>query len=164
MPYIQENYWPKRLFQLIVLLVIALPQMANSQGVALDYGVIISATQSQAEALLKQLRSGFDFAVLAKEKSIDDTAKDGGYLGRYLPTQLRAEYQSAAQALKAGHFSDVIPISSGFAILTVFTVAPKTQDLDAERIRSLATRGTVVDTIDISGMASANAAFSACRP
>ena len=56
-------------------------------------------------------------------------------------------------------FSNVTRISSGFAIFTIFASTPRTRDLDAERIETLASRGIVRDTIDISGMASANTAF-----
>jgi hypothetical protein len=49
--------------------------------------------------------------------------------------------------------------SAATALLVLAT--PRAQDLDAERIKSLAARGVIRDTIDISGMASANAAFQA---
>jgi hypothetical protein len=74
---------------------------------------------------------------------------------------LAGEFQGAARLLKAGEVSDIIAVRSGFAILTRFAVAPRIQDLDAERIKSLVSRGAVLDTIDISGMASANAALTA---
>ena len=82
-------------------------------------------------------------------------------LGALQPSQLRPEFQQAIRELKPGQFTDVIQIPSGFAILTTFASAPRTQDLDAEHLKSLVSRGAVRDTIDISGITSANAAFQA---
>jgi tetratricopeptide (TPR) repeat protein len=131
----------------------------TQSGNEVDVGVIVVATANEAHEALQQLEAGMDFGVLAREKSIDAAANDGGYIGRFQPSQLSTEFQDAVRRLKPGQFSGVIPISSGFAILTVFTSPPRTQDLDADRIKLLASRGVVRDTIDISGMASANAAF-----
>jgi tetratricopeptide (TPR) repeat protein len=133
-------------------------QTAQASG-RVNVGILVTATESQAQDALKQLRAGMDFGVLAKEKSIDATAKDGGSMGRLQLSQLNAELRDAAKGLKAGQFSSVVHISSGFAVLTVFASAPRTQDLNAERIKSLISQGAVRDTIDISGMAEADAAF-----
>ena len=55
-------------------------QAADSQE--LELGVLITARAEDAAAILKQLKAGADFGVLAREKSIDTTAAQGGYLGR----------------------------------------------------------------------------------
>ncbi len=127
----------------------------------IDLGIFVASTASAAQEALKQLRAGMDFGVLAKEKSIDPTANDGGYMGRLQPSQLRPELRDALKGVKAGQFTDVVHTSSGFAVLTVFSSTPRTQDLNAERIKSLVSQGAVRDTIDISGMAEADAAFQA---
>lgn len=136
-------------------------QAAQASRKQLNLGMIVSSTQSQALEVLKQLRAGMDFGVLAKEKSIDPSASDGGYVGQFQPSQLRPEFREALNGVEAGHFTDVVHIPAGFAILTIFASAPRTQDLDAERIRTMVSRGAVRDTIDISGITSANAAFEA---
>ena len=127
----------------------------------LNLGLIVAPTDPQAQQLLQQLKGGTDFAVLAKEKSIDSTAIDGGYLGSLDPLQLRPELQPAIRGLGVGQYSEVVQIPSGFAILTIFAVAPLTHDLDVDRLKSLFSAGAVRDTIDISGQASANAALAA---
>jgi hypothetical protein len=124
-------------------------------------GLLVASTQPQAQQLLQRLRGGADFAVLAKEKSIDPTAIDGGYLGSLDPLQLRPELQPAIRGLKVGQYSEVVQIPSGFAILTIFAIPPRTHDLDVDRLKSLFSAGAVRDTIDISGQASANAALAA---
>ncbi len=123
-------------------------------------GTVAGAVTTTPQAL-KPLRAGMDFGVLATEKSIDPTANDGGYMGRLQPSQLRPELRDALKGVKAGQFTDVVHTSSGFAVLTVFSSTPRTQDLNAERIKSLVSQGAVRDTIDISGMAEADAAFQA---
>ncbi len=122
-----------------------------------DIGLIVVPTAKAAQELLAQLHSGMDFAVLAKEKSIDTTAKDGGYVG--FGVQLAPSLLSAAKELKAGEFTQVIQVPAGYAVLTVFAHSPRMEDLDGERIKALALKGAVRDTIDISGMAQADAAF-----
>jgi len=66
---------------LLLTVISALPVVAQEGGVPpqLDLGIIVMPTQVGAEAVLKQLNSGADFSVLAKEKSTDATAVDGGY-------------------------------------------------------------------------------------
>jgi len=144
--------------KIIAIVLAALAAWSQTPGVSSEFGVIISPSRAAAEEVRKQLDAGMDFAVLAKEKSSDASAENGGYLGT---GPLRPEFQDAAKGLKPGEFSAVIPSGPGFAILTRFRTPPRTRDLDADQIKALAQRGSVLDTIDISGMASANAAFSA---
>ena len=54
----------------------------------LDLGIIVVPTVDDAHIVEKQLRSGENFSVLAKEKSVDATATDGGYLGKLNPDSL----------------------------------------------------------------------------
>jgi len=147
--------------KIIAIVLLALSAQSQQPESSADFGVIISPSLAAAQETRKELAAGMDFAVLAKERSSDGSAENGGYLGRLTVSQLRGEFQGAAKGLKPGQFSQVIPADPGFAVLTVFRTPPRTQDLDAEDIKSLAARGAVLDTIDISGMASANAAFSA---
>jgi tetratricopeptide (TPR) repeat protein len=121
-------------------------------------GMIVVPTAKAAQDILAQLHSGVDFAVLAKEKSTDATAKDGGYVGS--ETQLTPPLRAAASALTAGEFSPAVQIPAGYAVLTAFVRKPKTEDLDGEQIKALVVRGAVRDTIDVSGMAQADAAFN----
>jgi hypothetical protein len=60
---------------------------------AMDLGIIVTPTMADAETVLKQLSTGTDFSVLAKERSIDATASDGGYMGKLDGSQLRRHRQ-----------------------------------------------------------------------
>ena len=51
-----------------------------------------------------RLKAGADFAVLAREKSVDPTSTDGGFLGKIDPASLRAELRDALRAVNPGSF------------------------------------------------------------
>jgi len=82
---------------------------------------IVLSTKEEAQAVLKQLKEGADFATLAKEKSIDTTTKDnGGDLGSFGKGQLGDDtVETAAFSLKKGELSDVLESSIGYVILKV---------------------------------------------
>jgi tetratricopeptide (TPR) repeat protein len=140
-----------------------LPGMQAQQAAAsqeVELGVLITAKAEDADAILKQLKAGADFGVLAKEKSIDTTAGDGGYLGRLSPASLRPELADALRGISAGQFTGVVPIPpSGFAILTIFPAAPRAPDLGPERIRSLLDSGAILGDLNASGMITAESAL-----
>jgi len=106
-----------------------------------DIGIIVTSTEAEAKDLLGRLNSGFDFSVLAKEKSIDSTANDGGYFGNFSPEQLRPEFRDALAGRTAGQLSGILPVSAGFAILKVLDKAPATEDLKVDRIGQLYASG-----------------------
>ncbi|MGC2657222.1 MAG: FG-GAP-like repeat-containing protein [Bryobacteraceae bacterium] len=154
-----------RYFCVLTVVVVLLGSVPAFGGQPLALGGIVTASESQAQEVLNQLKAGIDFAVLAKEKSIDPSANDGGYMGQLDPAQLRPEVQKALQGLAVGRLTGIVEIPAGFAIFKILHSPPKTQDLDAERIKSMVSRGVVRDTIDISGITSANAAFEmAAKP
>jgi len=119
--------------------------------------IIVTPTEAEASAILAQLNAGKDFAILAKEKSIDPTATDGGYMGKLDPTQLRAELQKALQGRSAGQLTDIVAISSGYAILKVLPKAPQLEDLNPKRISSLVTSSAIHYGSSVSGLVEANA-------
>lgn len=122
-------------------------------------GLIELATAAEANEVADQLKAGMDFAVLAKERSIDASSVDGGYVGDLSATHLPVKLKAVAANLRPGQISPVVPIDKGYAIVTVFTVAPKTQDLDAKRIYALTSSGVVQQNISISGLDEADAVF-----
>jgi len=126
---------------------------------AAELGIIVTPTADEAREVRSDLKAGTDFAVLAKEKSLDPTAKDGGYMGQMSAAKLQPELKTALSGLKAGEFTDVVRVSNGFAILTIFAVAPSTRDLDAKRIYALTKSGAVQQNISISGLDEADAVF-----
>jgi hypothetical protein len=149
-----------RTFSAVILL--ALFTYAASGAVnGVNLGIIVVPLPNQAEVILGKLQGGMDFAVLAKETSKDASAQDGGYLGRIDPAEVLPALRATASALRPGGVSGVIHIPAGYAILTVFAKPPRSEDLDAERLKGLVSAGAVRDTIDISGITAADAALSA---
>ncbi|MFB9329650.1 peptidylprolyl isomerase [Paenibacillus aurantiacus] len=80
---------------------------------------ILVATKQEAEAIMKQLKEGADFATLAKEKSTDTTsAVNGGDLGFFQKGVMVASFENAAFALKnPGDLSDIVQSEHGFHII-----------------------------------------------
>ena len=92
---------------------------AASQIPEEQIGLRLIAVRTEAEAaeLLNQIRSGQPFEAIAKAHSIDPSAKDGGYLGLFRLTDLKADLQRAANGLKPGQISLAMPVGSEFVIL-----------------------------------------------
>ncbi|WP_168735777.1 peptidylprolyl isomerase [Cohnella fermenti] len=79
---------------------------------------ILLSTKEEAEAVLKQLKEGADFATLAQEKSIDTgSAASGGDLGYFGKGVMNEQFETAAFALKKGEISDVVESPNGFHII-----------------------------------------------
>jgi tetratricopeptide (TPR) repeat protein len=140
-----------------------LVSMADSQETPspqeMDVGIIVTRTSEGAQAVLKQLRAGMDFGVLAKENSIDPSADNGGYLGRLNPADLPPAELEALQKMNGEKFTGVVPVTQGFAILTILPEPPKTQDLDAGQMKRLITTGVVRQSIGVAGLVESDAAF-----
>src|SRR6204780_2252861 len=129
-------------------------QQAESQP-EVYVGMIVTRSAEDAQAVLNQLKAGMDFGVLAKEKSIDPSSNDGGYVGGQLTPALR----DALKGLRSRQFTGIVRVPTGFAILTVFPAAPKTQDLNAKQIQSLASAAVVRQTINVAGMSEEDSVF-----
>lgn len=78
---------------------------------------ILSATKSEAEVILTELKAGADFAATAKEKSTDTATKDnGGELEMFAKGDNEEVIDNAVFALELGGLSGVVEASDGFHI------------------------------------------------
>jgi peptidyl-prolyl cis-trans isomerase D len=76
--------------------------------------------KAKAEDLLKQIKSGADFAKLAEQNSDDKTsAVKGGDLGWVTRGQMVPEFETATFALKTGEISNIVQTNYGFHIVQV---------------------------------------------
>jgi parvulin-like peptidyl-prolyl isomerase len=79
---------------------------------------ILVETEEEANNILNKLKEGIiDFAELAKEKSIDPSAKNGGDLGFFARGQMVKEFEDAAFSLKPGEISGIVKTKFGYHII-----------------------------------------------
>ncbi|WP_080820965.1 peptidylprolyl isomerase [Agrobacterium deltaense] len=74
---------------------------------------ILVASEDEAKDIIKQLDSGKDFAVLAKEKSTDSNKDDGGDLGWFGKGRMVPEFEEAAFGLEKGAYTKA-PVKTQF--------------------------------------------------
>ncbi len=77
----------------------------------------VKAIEKQAEELLERLRSGEDFAVLARRNSQGATAANGGSLGYFQRGQLARELEDIVWKMKRNQIGDIIHTKQGLLIL-----------------------------------------------
>jgi peptidyl-prolyl cis-trans isomerase C len=80
---------------------------------------ILVETEDDAKAVKAELDKGADFAELAKKKSKDPGASDGGDLGFFTKDQMVPEFSQAAFSLEPGKISDPIKSQFGWHIIKV---------------------------------------------
>lgn len=129
---------------LACVLIFPVPSSAQSTSrSAVPVRIIVVESESDAQQILKRLQAGGDFAAIAKEKSIDVTAQDGGFMGAVDPASLRDELRDAIQALAPGQISGIIRLPSSFAILQVLSSAPSTRSASNSSQPSSSSVGSV---------------------
>ena len=80
---------------------------------------ILVETEDEAKAVKAELAKGGDFAELAKKKSKDPGASDGGDLGFFTKEQMVPEFANVAFALEPGKISDPVKTQFGWHIIKV---------------------------------------------
>ena len=148
---------------MVGLAFLLLSTAAGSEAASVSLRIIVVATREQAIDIAEQVNKGADFATLARAKSTDSTAGDGGSMGKVDPTTLRAELRDALRGLVPGQVSPVVKIPSGYAILQVFAEDPPAaiNSADPNQYLPLSGRGSVRYSPDIGGAPEADAALQA---
>ncbi len=86
-----------------------------------------AAVKARAEALLKQVKAGADFAELAKKNSEDEaSAKQGGDLDYFGRGRMVKEFEDVAFTLAPGSVSDLVKTQFGYHIIKVVDKKPAT--------------------------------------
>jgi peptidyl-prolyl cis-trans isomerase C len=80
---------------------------------------ILVETEDEAKQVVEDLRKGADFAELAKKKSKDPGASDGGDLGFFTKDQMVPEFSAAAFSLEPGKISDPVKSQFGWHVIKV---------------------------------------------
>jgi len=84
-----------------------------------DNAAQVAEAKKKADSIEAKLKTGGDFAKLAKADSTGPTAAQGGDLGDFQKGQLAPELESATFSLKAGQFTEPIQTKQGWIILKV---------------------------------------------
>ena len=95
----------------------AIKQVANEEEVRARH--ILVPTEDEAKAILAQLKGGAVFATLAKEKSKDPGAAEGGDLGYFTKEQMVPEFAAVAFRLDKGQVSDPVKTAFGWHLIKV---------------------------------------------
>ena len=78
---------------------------------------ILVKTEGEANEILAELKKGADFEELAKKRSIDPTAKNGGDVGYFTENQLVPEFEEICFNLQPGEVSGVVKTKFGYHIV-----------------------------------------------
>ena len=131
--------------------------------------VIVVSSAAEARLVRDRLKNGEDFAALAREKSIDPYADQGGYVGEVDPATLRIELREALKGLAPGQVSGIVELQNppntviGYAILRILSKneSPSAgrQSMGVNRDLPLSAKGALRFPVDIAGQVIANLLF-----
>jgi peptidyl-prolyl cis-trans isomerase C len=86
---------------------------------------ILDESEDEAKAILAELKNGADFAELAKQKSKDPGAAQGGDLGYFTKDQMVPEFSEVAFELAPGALSEPVKSQFGWHIIKVQDKRPR---------------------------------------
>jgi len=95
----------------------AVRSMAGQEEVRARH--ILVDDENEAKSVLEQLKSGADFAALAKEKSKDPGAAEGGDLGYFTKDQMVPEFADVAFKMYPGQLSNPVKTQFGWHVIKV---------------------------------------------
>lgn len=112
---------------------------------------IIVETKEEADAIIAELDGGGDFEAIAKEKSTDGAAAQGGDLGYFAKGQMVPAFEEAAFAMEVGSYSKE-PVETQFGWHVIKLEDKRSQQPPAfeqvsEQIRSLLLRETYFEAV-----------------
>src|SRR5688500_18936310 len=105
-----------------LLLLIAMASMPPLRAQPQDMervGVRLIAVRTEADAMdvSARLKAGEQFAELARSRSIDPSARAGGYIGTMALRDLRTEFQDALNGVSFGSVSRIARVGQTYFLL-----------------------------------------------
>jgi hypothetical protein len=152
---------PRALFCLLLAFVLFAPGQ-EQPSTAIPLRILVLHSAEESARVRAELESGADFAVLAREKSVDATSLDGGLLGNVNLSALREEIRTAVRGVAPGQISPVFRMPSGFAIVKVLAADELSGIAEAQRARQAAIRaeGSIRFDVNVAGFNEAAMALS----
>jgi tetratricopeptide (TPR) repeat protein len=146
-------------FLLSISPVFCVGQGAPLPGVGLR--IIVVDSSDDARQVLESLKKGADFAALAKLKSTDATAEDGGYMGKVDPATLRPELREGLKGVEPGQTTGIIKLPTGYAIVKLLPAleSPEVKNASPARIQPLVSTGIIRYAPNVGGKNEADLAF-----
>jgi peptidyl-prolyl cis-trans isomerase C len=93
-------------------------------------------SKEEADAVIKELQNGADFATLAQQRSTGPSASNGGDLGFFRRDQMVPAFADAAFALQPGQFTaEPVQTQFGWHVIKVFerrTVEPTFEESEPQ--------------------------------
>jgi len=102
------------------------------------FEIILVNTRSEAEEILQLLKLRQPFERLARKRSIDPSAAEGGYLGRMGVSALRPEIRDAVKGLTSGEVTPIVEMPSGYMIAKVVAQTERARNENQAEILKLA--------------------------
>jgi peptidyl-prolyl cis-trans isomerase C len=103
---------------------------------------ILVKSKEEADAVIKELQNGTDFATLAQQRSTGPSASNGGDLGFFRRDQMVPAFADAAFALQPGQFTtEPVQTQFGWHVIKVFerrTVEPTFEESEPQLRQELA--------------------------
>jgi peptidyl-prolyl cis-trans isomerase C len=127
----------------------AVKRMPNEQEVHARH--ILVPTEQEAKDIEAQLKKGADFATLAKQKSKDPGASNGGDLGWFTKSQMVPAFADAAFKLDKGQISDPVHTQFGWHIIQVMDKRIKptpTYDEVKDQLKTYVARRAEAELVD----------------
>jgi peptidyl-prolyl cis-trans isomerase C len=112
---------------------------------------ILVETEEEARAVIAELDGGADFATLARERSTDPAASNGGELGTFRRGAMVPPFENAAFALEAGSYTtEPVATQFGFHVILVEakeTIEPSFDEV-ADELRAELTRDAIENLLE----------------
>lgn len=110
----------KRVISALIIAGCLAPVTAAPQAESRGLRLIVVSTEAEAALLREQIEAGASFHALARERSLDASSAQGGYLS-VDPRGLRAEFQAALAGLAPGETSGVTRVGDRYVLLQWLT-------------------------------------------
>jgi hypothetical protein len=159
-----DSKFPGLVFLIVVLLNTCLLYAQNSSDPGSGQAtlqIIVVNSAEEAQEIANRALKGESFLTLAKQKSIDSTAEDGGRMGSVDLSTLRPELRDALKGVGPGGISPVVRTPLGYAILKVVQRGAQTNSADPSGgSAATAAIGSVKYSFNVSGFSEAELGFS----